>query len=114
MADRTRFGPAKFWLTPAAEHGSDTTSQEDLDRFVERVHAGESDHDEAARAVIARRHLIEGPADAPRSEPQLPVALPPEQELRADAERITLLTQVRLLTEWAGRQSRPPTTTGGD
>ncbi|MER7834522.1 hypothetical protein ABTY98_01060 [Streptomyces sp. NPDC096040] len=112
MADRTRFGPAKFWLTLAAEHGSDTTSQEDLDRFVERVHAGEIDHDEAALAVIARRHLVEGPADARRSEPQLPVALPSEQELRADAERITLLTQVRLLTEWAGRQGRPLTTTG--
>ncbi|WP_436848237.1 hypothetical protein [Streptomyces flaveolus] len=112
MADRTRFGPAKFWLTLAAEHGSDTSSQEDLDRFVARVHAGEIDHDEAALAVIARRHFAEGPADARRSEPQLPVTLPSEQELRADAERITLLTQLRRLTEWAGRQGRPLTKTG--
>ncbi|WP_269859382.1 hypothetical protein [Streptomyces sp. RPT161] len=112
MADRSLFGPAKFWITLAAEHGIDLSNQSALDGFVERVHAGEQPHDEDALRVIAQRHITEGPADGQRSEPQLPVILPSAQTLRAQARHIALLTQVRQLAEWAGKQGRAVTATG--
>lgn len=39
MADRTRWGPAKFWTVTAAEQGVDIMDQAAMTRFAERAGA---------------------------------------------------------------------------
>jgi hypothetical protein len=47
-----------------------------------------------------------------RAEPQLPVVLPPDDELRRRAEASTIVGQLRGLAEWAGRDGRAVTAAG--
>ncbi|MDJ0379338.1 hypothetical protein [Streptomyces sp. G-G2] len=112
MADRTRWGLAKFWTTLAAEQGVDLGSPAALARFTERARRGDIPYDEDVLQAIAARHMTEGPPGSLRAEPQLPVTLPPPETLRAEAGRVTLLGMLQGLTEWAGREGRPLTATG--
>ncbi len=91
MADRTRWGLAKFWTTLAAEQGVDLGSPAALARFSKRARQGEIPYDEDVLQAIAARHMTEGSPDALRAEPQLPVTLPPPETLRAEAGRVGLL-----------------------
>ncbi|MEU9000884.1 hypothetical protein [Streptomyces sp. NPDC048551] len=112
MADRTRWGLAKFWTTLAAEQGVDLDSPAALDRFTERARRGEVPYDEDVLQAIAARHMTEGPPGALRAEPQLPVTLPPPETLKAEAGRVPLLGVLKGLAAWAGREGRPVTATG--
>ncbi|MEW2414042.1 hypothetical protein AB0953_09985 [Streptomyces sp. NPDC046866] len=111
MADRTRWGLAKFWTALAAEQGVDLGSPAALARFSERARRGEVPYDDDVLQAIAARHMAEPPG-ALRAEPQLPVVLPPPQTLRAEAGQVPLLGMLRGLAEWAGREGRPVTATG--
>jgi hypothetical protein len=51
-------------------------------------------------------------ASAARAEPQLPVVLPPDDELRRRAEASTIVGQLRGFAEWAGRDGRAVTAAG--
>ncbi|WP_405913774.1 hypothetical protein OG760_31030 [Streptomyces sp. NBC_00963] len=112
MEDRTRWGMARFWLTTAAEQGIDVHDQQALSDFVERARRGEVRYDEKVLDHIVARHHTHGPATGRRAEPQLPIALPAEDELRALAAQSPLLTWLRGITDWAGSEGRPVTTTG--
>jgi hypothetical protein len=113
MTDRTRWGLAKFWAMTAAEQGVDVFDEAALQRFAERARLGEVAHDQQALdAIMERRltgHVLSGSA---RAEPQLPVALPQDDELRRRAGASSTLTQLRGLAEWAGQGGRPVTATG--
>jgi hypothetical protein len=113
MADRTRWGLAKFWAMTAAEQGVDVLDGAELQRFAERAQRGEVAYDQQALGAIMERRLsgrvLSGSA---RAEPQLPVMLPPDDELRRLAGASTIVAQLRGLTEWAGQDGRPVTTTG--
>lgn len=113
MADRSRWGLAKFWAATAAEQGVDVLSGEALQRFAERAQRGEVAYDEQALDAIMERRLTgRALSDAARAEPQLPVALPPDGELRRRAEESAIVAQLRGLAEWAGRDGRAVTAAG--
>lgn len=113
MADRSRWGLAKFWATTAAEQGVDIEDGAALQRFADRAQREEVAYDEEALLAIMERRLTGRVlSDGARAEPQLPVALPSDDELRRQAEASTIVAQMRGLAEWAGRESRAVTATG--
>jgi hypothetical protein len=113
MADRTRWGLAKFWAVTAAEQGVGVLDGAALKRFVEQAQRGEVAYDQHALAAIMERRLTGGAlSDGARSEPQLPVVLPPDGELRRRAEASSVVAQLRGLAEWAGRDGRAVTAAG--
>lgn len=113
MADRTRWGLAKFWAMTAAEQGVDVMDGVALQRFAERAQRGEVVYDQQALDVIMERRLTgRALSSAARAEPQLPVVLPPDGELRRRAEASAIVAQLRGLAEWAGRDGRAVTAAG--
>lgn len=113
MADRSRWGLAKFWATTAAEQGVDVRNGAALQRFAERAQRGEAAYDEQALGAIMERRMTGcALSDAARAEPQLPVALPSDGELRRRAEESAIVAQLRGLAEWAGRDCRAVTAAG--
>ncbi|MYX25188.1 hypothetical protein GTY75_00615 [Streptomyces sp. SID8381] len=113
MTDRTRWGLAKFWAMTAAEQGVDVQDGAAFQRFADRARRGEVAYDQQALATIMERRLAgRALSGVARAEPQLPVTLPPDDELRRRAEASTTVAQLRGLTEWAGPGGRPVTATG--
>ncbi|MBV9023762.1 MAG: hypothetical protein JO362_08190, partial [Streptomycetaceae bacterium] len=113
MADRTRWGLAKFWAMTAAEQGVNVLDGAALQRFAERAQRGEVVYDEQALdAVMERQFTGRVLSSAARAEPQLPVMLPPDDELKRQAEASTIVAQLRGLAEWAGRDGRAVTAAG--
>ncbi|MEU9111202.1 hypothetical protein AB0D04_05205 [Streptomyces sp. NPDC048483] len=113
MADRARWGLAKFWVMTAAEQGVDVSDGSALQRFAERAQRGEVAYDEEAlEAVMERRLTGQVLSGVARAEPQLPVVLPPSDELRRQAEASTVVAQLCGLAEWAGRGGRAVTAAG--
>ncbi|MFD6226906.1 hypothetical protein ACFWFZ_08505 [Streptomyces sp. NPDC060232] len=113
MADRTRWGLAKFWAMTAAEQGVDIRDGAALQRFADRARRGEATYDERALDAIMERRLTgRAPSGSERAEPQLPVALPEDDELRRRAQASATVAQLRGLTEWTGAEGRPVTATG--
>ncbi|OIV38134.1 hypothetical protein BIV57_07400 [Mangrovactinospora gilvigrisea] len=97
MADRSRYGIAKYWVTAAAERGVDIDDEAALGAFTRRALAGEPGtgaDPEEWRRVLARRAELDAAGPA-RVLPQPPVALPDEAALRAAAAAVPL-------PEWAG------------
>ncbi|GAA3479048.1 hypothetical protein GCM10018966_035780 [Streptomyces yanii] len=110
MADRSRWGMAKFWITTAAEQGFDVRDEHALQDFVGRAQREEVPYDpEVLQAIVERQLRSPGPV---RSEPQLPIALPGDDVLREQADRSPVLRQLRGLAEWAGREGRALTGSG--
>ncbi|MGY5032547.1 hypothetical protein ACWC9U_16930 [Streptomyces sp. 900116325] len=113
MADRTRWGMAKFWAMTAAEQGVDVLDGAALQRFAERAQRGEVVYDQQVLDVIMERRLTGNTLHSvERAEPQLPVMLPPDGELRRRAEALAILAQLRGLAEWVGRDGRAVTAAG--
>jgi hypothetical protein len=113
MADRTRWGLAKFWAMTAAEQGVDVLDGAALQRFAERAQHGEVVYDQQALdAVMERRLTGRALAGVVRAEPQLPVVLPPDGELRRRVEDSAVVAQLRGLAEWVGRDGCAVTATG--
>ncbi|MEU9918683.1 hypothetical protein [Streptomyces sp. NPDC051001] len=113
MADRTRWGLAKFWAVTAAEQGVDVMDGAALQRFAERAQRGDVAYDQRTLdAIMDRRLNGPGVADGARAEPQLPVVLPSDGELRRRAEASTIVAQLRGLAQWVGREGRMVTATG--
>ncbi|MFF4034538.1 hypothetical protein ACFYZ2_33185 [Streptomyces sviceus] len=113
MADRARWGLAKFWAVTAAEQGVDVMDGAALQRFADRAQHGDVAYDQQTLdAIMDRRlngHVL---ADGARAESQLPVVLPPDSELRGRAERSTTVAQLRGLAQWAGHEGRVVTAAG--
>ena len=106
MADRTRWGVAKFWAATAAEQGVDIVDQASLTRFIERAQRGRIPYDGDTLDAILDRHRRTGPPLVGRAEPQLPVVLPDEDELRAKAALSPLVGQLAGLVSWVGPEGR--------
>lgn len=110
MADRGRWGMAKFWITTAAEQGVDVHDEQALQDFVGRAQRREVPYDpKALQTIVARQIRGSGPV---RSEPQLPIALPGDDVLREQADRSPVLRQLRDLAAWVGRDGRTLTGSG--
>ncbi len=112
MADRDRWGLAKFWAVTAAEAGVNIHDQAAMQRFVERARRDEVTYDAAVLERIVRRHHTRGPGTVGRAEPQLPVTLPDRDGLRALAEASLVVRRLRDLVEWIGPDGRALTATG--
>jgi len=105
-ADRTRWGLAKFWTVTAAEHGVDVGDEAALQRFAERARRGEIVHDQRVLdAIVERRLSGRALGDGVRAEPQLPVVLPADGELRLRAEAVTIVAQLRGLAQWGDAEA---------
>ncbi|MEV2193172.1 hypothetical protein AB0I02_19615 [Streptomyces phaeochromogenes] len=84
-----------------------------LQRFAERAQCGDVSYDQwALDAIMDRRLNGRLLADGARAEPQLPVVLPSDGELRRRAEASTIVAQLRGLAEWVGLEGRVVTATG--
>ena len=112
MADRTHWGVAKFWATTAAEQGIDIVDQASMTRFIERARRGQAPYDRDALEAIMDRHERTGPPLVARAEPQLPIVLPGEDELRAQAALSPLVRQLAGLAAWVGPEGRELTKLG--
>ncbi|MFE7357256.1 hypothetical protein ACFU8Q_29950 [Streptomyces sp. NPDC057543] len=112
MADRGQWGLAKFWAVTAAEQGVDIQDPAALEHFVEQAQRDEVPYDRDVLDQVVRNHLTRGPAAVTRAEPQLPVLLPGEKELRARADTSRALRWLRRIADWAGREGRVLTATG--
>ncbi|MES4886250.1 hypothetical protein ABVB69_38130 [Streptomyces sp. NPDC000349] len=113
MGDRTRWGLAKFWAMTAAEQGVDVMVGAAFQRFAERAQRGDAAYDQRVLDVIMDRRLNGRLlTNGARAEPQLPVVLPSDGELRRRAEASTVVAQLRGLAEWVGREGRVVTATG--
>ncbi|MFI8305375.1 hypothetical protein ACIF80_18395 [Streptomyces sp. NPDC085927] len=113
MADRTRWGLAKYWMTTAAEQGVDIRDGAALQRFADRAQRGEVAYDQQTLDAIMEQRLTgRAPSGSARAEPQLPVTLPTDNELRRRAEVSAIVSQLRGLAQWAGRDGRAVTGTG--
>ncbi|MEU2600607.1 hypothetical protein ABZ669_26190 [Streptomyces hirsutus] len=113
MADRARWGLAKYWMTTAAEQGVDIRDGAALQRFADRAQRGEVAYDQQTLDAIMEQRLAgRALSGSVRAEPQLPVALPTDDELRRRAEASAIVAQLRGLAEWAGHDGRAVTGTG--
>ncbi|PZG95834.1 hypothetical protein C1I97_26905 [Streptomyces sp. NTH33] len=113
MADRTRWGLAKFWAMTAAEQGVDVLDGAALQLFAERAQSGEVTYDERVLdEILERRMTGQVLSGVARAEPQLPVVPAPDDELRRQAEASTVVAQLRGLVEWAGHDGRVVTAAG--
>lgn len=82
MADPTRYGLAKFWMTTMLRHGVGLDDEAQRDAFFEDLHAGKLDVDMSIPDRIADRQVAEATADAP----SLPlVRVPPDDDLAKQA-----------------------------
>ncbi|WP_406385270.1 hypothetical protein [Streptomyces sp. NBC_01618] len=112
MADRGRWGMVKFWAVTAAEQGVDIQDPAALEHFVEQAQRDKVPYDRDVLDQVVRNHLTRGPAAVTRAEPQLPVLLPGEKELRARADTSRALRWLRGIADWAGREGRVLTASG--
>lgn len=91
MADPTRYGLAKFWMTTMLRHGVDLDDEAQRDAFFEDLHAGKLDVDMSVPERIADRQVAEATADAP----SLPlVAAPPRDDLAKQAAATAVVEQL--------------------
>ncbi|WP_254885893.1 hypothetical protein [Streptomyces sp. NA02950] len=112
MADRTRWGLAKFWTVTAAEQGVDIMDEAAMARFAERARIGEVPYDRDVLDTIMTRRVTAGSAQVERAEPQLPVTLAQEDVLRERAAAVPLIGQLAQLAGWAGSEGRELTKAG--
>lgn len=99
MADERNFGVGKYWVMTALRNGVDAEDSDALNAFLAEVREGKHAYDGELLAEIAARHASEQPE---RALPQLPVSLPPDSELKAAAERSSLVIKLRKFVEWVG------------
>lgn len=112
MADKSNFGPAKFWTMTAIESGVDPHDQTAMNSFIEQVHGNDVEYDNTALQHIMHRHLLGDEATPPRAPMLPPVSLPSDTEIADTAENNLLIGQLRALVEWLGRDGRALTATG--
>ncbi|MBE1500761.1 hypothetical protein H4696_007861 [Amycolatopsis lexingtonensis] len=99
MADERNFGVGKYWVMTALRNGVDAEDSDALNAFLAEVREGKHAYDAELLAEIAARHASE---QTGRALPQLPVSLPPDSELKAAAERSSLVIKLRKFVEWVG------------
>jgi hypothetical protein len=110
MSDQRNFGPAKFWAMTARAAGVDLADSSAMQQFTLDVQNGRVEYDEdVLDDIFRRRDRYDGSPE--RELPQLPVALPPEEELADHAQKSQVVQQLRMLVEWVGT-GRPLTATG--
>jgi len=91
MADPTRYGLAKFWMTTMLRHGVDLDDEAQRDAFFEDLHAGKLDVDMSVPERIADRQVAEATAEAP----SLPlVRLPSHDDLAKQAAATPAVEQL--------------------
>jgi hypothetical protein len=111
MADTSRYGTEKLIMDAIRERGLDPADPAVFGAFIEDLNAGRVDP-RLAR-MLRSRHLVAAAAEPARREPrQLPVALPPDERLAADAAGSPVVRQLLRLVEWVGESGRGLTQTG--
>ena len=110
MSDERTFGLAKFWTMTALAAGVDVTDGAAMQRFTLDVRNGRVEYDEDVLNEIVRRRSLHDDLSE-RELPQLPVSLPPDEELADRAQKSRVVQQLRTLVDWVGT-GRPLTATG--
>jgi hypothetical protein len=110
MSDERTFGLAKFWAMTAMAAGVDVTDGAAMQRFTLDVRNGRVEYDEdVLNEIVRRSSLRDGSPE--RELPQLPVSLPPDEELADHAQTSQVVQQLRTLVDWVGT-GRPLTAKG--
>lgn len=109
MSDQRDFGPAKFWAMTAIAAGVDASDNAAMRQFMFDLQNGRVEYDTEVLDEIMRRSVR--PVEPAVQLPQLPVFLPPEDELADQANASKVVQQLRKFVEWLGT-GRPLTGTG--
>jgi hypothetical protein len=109
MADRTRYGLAKFWTTRMLDEGVHPADPAAAEQFVADVHSGRIPVDEALLNQVMANHLAQED-DAPQP-PLPPVAVADDDTLRRHAAESVVVRRMRELVRWLG-DGRTLTATG--
>ena len=111
LADQERYGTAKTVTMSALDRGVDIGDPQAFAAFLDDVQEGRITLDQNLLERALERQLTR-PAQEERKFAQLPVRLPPPEELHAAAQRSKVTGQLRTLVEWLGPAGRPLTQTG--
>jgi hypothetical protein len=107
MADESRYGPAKFWVSRMMDAGIDPTDAAAAQRYIDEVRAGRVPVDQRLLDQVMTNQFADdaGP-------PVLPlVAVPDNDHLRQMAEDSVVLRRLQQFVEWTG-SGRALTQTG--
>lgn len=101
MADPSRFGVTKFWMTTMLDHGIDLDDEAQRDAFFDDLRAGRLNVDMSTADAIAERQVSESTVDD--TETTLPlVALPGRETLTPQAASTPAVTHLRTVMTWLG------------
>ncbi|AWS46199.1 hypothetical protein [Streptosporangium sp. 'caverna'] len=112
LADPLRQGVGKFWTLAALDNGVDLSDGEALERFQRDVDAGRARYDGELLDRLIEASLTRPPLDQARAYAQLPVGLPPREELAAAAADSGTVRRLAALAGWVGADGRELTATG--
>jgi hypothetical protein len=112
LADPERWGTGKFWAMAARDNGVDLTVPQEASRFAEDVRAGRLAYDGDLLDRLMHAQLRRAESESGRTIAQLPVSLPPAEELAAAAARSRVVRQLIAFTGWVGDGGRALTAAG--
>lgn len=112
IGDQQRYGLAKTVAMSARAQGVDIGDPVALTGFLDDVQAGRVMLDEGLLGWVLERQLGLRSPGQERKFAQLPVKLPPSEELTAAAGCSRVLGQFRALADWLGPKGRPLTAAG--
>jgi hypothetical protein len=112
IGDQQRYGMAKTVAMSARAQGVDIGDPVALAGFLDDVQAGRVMLDEGLLGRVLERQLGLLSPGQERKFAQLPVKLPPSEELTAAAGCSRVLGQLRAFADWLGPKGRPLTAAG--
>jgi hypothetical protein len=112
IGDQERYGMAKTAAVSARDRGVDISDPKALTAFLADVRDGHLSLDEDLLGRVLKRQLGPSAPGQERKFAQLPVSLPPPEELAAAVGRSKVAGQLRAFADWLGPGGRVLTSAG--
>jgi hypothetical protein len=112
LADPERWGVGKFWALAARDNGVDVTDPRAMSRFTDDIREGRAVYDGELLDRLMHRQFFQPEPEPGRAFTQLPVSLPPAEELAKAAARSRVVRQLIAFTGWVGADDRTLTAAG--
>jgi hypothetical protein len=112
LADPLRQGVGKFWMLAALDNGVDLNDSEALEKFQRDIDAGRARYDDELLDRLIEASFERLQPVQMRAYAQIPVGLPPREELAAAAANSETVRRLATLADWVGSDGRVLTATG--